>query len=317
MKKTATFILFAFALTFANAQNVLIIYDESPTEINTASLANYLTSEGLTVTFSDVIEYQWDNTNPSLTGYDAVIHLNGETYGYEMPLAGQLALMDFVENNSGKYIGAEWNGYQVDDLSQMTAMIDLCLLERGNNANGNLDMVVVPAQATHQVMANIVDFQLMSADVNGTARVFATEPSVVLMTEGSRDAVVVREFGNGKVLGFHHSGNYANLSHYSNTYIQEIVLNFINWDYGLSVNSLELTDAVSLYPNPSSKGIVKIDAKSVEIESVKVYNVSGQIVDVDVDLNSNTINTASLENGSYIVKVLTNKGIAISELVVM
>ena len=55
----------------------------------------------------------------------------------------------------------------------------------------------------------------------------------------------------------------------------------------------------------------------VEIESVKVYNVSGQIVDVDVDLNSNTINTASLENGSYIVKVLTNKGIAISELVVM
>jgi hypothetical protein len=67
-------------------------------------------------------------------------------------------------------------------------------------------------------------------DANGTAHQFSSEPSVVLMKEGTRDAVLVREFGNGKILGFHHSGNYSEYTSWSNPNIQKIIVNFFNWE---------------------------------------------------------------------------------------
>ena len=92
-----------FALIFlicssslAIAQNVLILYDNSPTNTNTVALKTSLQNQGFQVTISAVSESFWNNTNPSLTGFHAVIHLNGSTYATEMPIAGQTALV-FLE----------------------------------------------------------------------------------------------------------------------------------------------------------------------------------------------------------------------------
>ena len=102
--KSSSILLFLLIFSSAQAQDVLILYDDSPTNANTVSLSNALTAAGFNVTISAVSETNWNNTNPSLTGFEAVVHINGTTYATGMPAAGQLALVDYVQNNNGLYI---------------------------------------------------------------------------------------------------------------------------------------------------------------------------------------------------------------------
>lgn len=210
-------------------RSVLIIYDDTTLNVNTQSLKVSLEEEGFIVRFSQVNESKWDNTNPPLTGFYGVIHLNGTSWESEMPQAGQNALVDFVENKSGYYVSAEWNSFQIYG-GEMLAMRDLILLDRGNSAGGELTYTAVPEEVDHPVMDKVAASFLIEADANGTSHQFSSQPSVVIMTEGTRDAVIVREFGNGKILGFHHSGNYAGYTTWSDPNIQKIIINFLNWE---------------------------------------------------------------------------------------
>ena len=210
--------------------DVLIIFDDSETNVNTVALKDAIIASGASVTISDVSETAWNNTNPSLTGFDAVIHMNGTTYSTEMPAAGQRALVDFVQDDGGHYLSAGFNTYEVDEENRMQSMIDLVLLKRnGGTRDADLDYKVVTTQSSHPVLENISDFSFTSSVNTGSARVFNTEPSVVLMAEGTDDAVIVREFGEGKILDFSHEGNYDNDTPFSNENIQNIIINFINW----------------------------------------------------------------------------------------
>jgi len=66
------------------AQDVLVLWDD-PTEAT--PLVDSLTADGFTVTRSDTIEYDFDGTNPPLSGFDIVVHLNGDTYNTGMTSA--------------------------------------------------------------------------------------------------------------------------------------------------------------------------------------------------------------------------------------
>ena len=68
--------------------DVLIIWDNSSTNSNTLSLKNALESEGFSVTLSTTNESAYNGSNPALTNFEAVIHLNGTTYGSQMPNSG-------------------------------------------------------------------------------------------------------------------------------------------------------------------------------------------------------------------------------------
>lgn len=63
--------------------------------------------------------------------------------------------------------------------------------------------------------------------------------------------------------------------------------------------------AFNIYPNPSAKGTVQIEAES-NISSIEVYNLLGERVFTDKSaLNSNisSLNVGQLHSGSYLVKV--------------
>ncbi len=62
---------------------------------------------------------------------------------------------------------------------------------------------------------------------------------------------------------------------------------------------------ISIYPNPATD-IVNI--KGNDIQSVEVYNVLGQIIEVidNIDVNNLTINTSNYSNGTYLIKITTN-----------
>jgi hypothetical protein len=212
-------------------KKVLIIYDDTTTNVNSIALKLAIEAAGFEVDFSEVSEATWDNTNPSLTGFYGVIHMNGTTYSSVMPAAGQSALVDFVINKGGYYVQAEWDSFQIDAGTDMIIMRDIILLDRGNASELSLTYNVVTGQENHAVLKDIPgSFTIADASVNGTAHVFDVSPSVVLMKEGDRDAVVVREYGNGKILAFHHAGNYSAQTTWSEINIQNIVVNFLNWE---------------------------------------------------------------------------------------
>jgi len=212
-------------------KKILIIYDDPITNENSLSLKTAIETAGFEVDFSNVSEAKWDNTNPTLNGFYGVIHMNGTTYDSIMPIAGQSALVDFVINKGGYYVQAEWDGYQLTTGDGMLTMRDIILLDRGNSNETDLTYTVVAAQENHAVLKNIPGtFTIADASVNGTAHVFGVSPSVVLIKEGDRDAVVVREHGKGKILGFHHAGNYSEQTTWSEINIQSIVINFLKWE---------------------------------------------------------------------------------------
>ena len=214
----------------SSVQNVLFIYDNTPNNSNLISLQNTLTTNGFNVVVSTVSESMWDNTNPSLTGFDAVIHFNGTTYSSEMPNAGQNALVNFVQNQGGYYVSSEWNAYQISQ-GEMLNMRDLILLDRSSGSQRTMNFVTTTLGQNHPVLLNLPSSFTISNGIGnvGNVHVFSSQPAEVLMTEGTNDAVVVREFGMGKVLHFHHSGNDDSESHFSDSNIQQIILNFLNW----------------------------------------------------------------------------------------
>ena len=228
-----------FALIFlicssslAIAQNVLILYDNSPTNTNTVALKTSLQNQGFQVTISAVSESFWNNTNPSLTGFHAVIHLNGSTYATEMPIAGQTALVNFVQNEGGVYVGFEWNAYQVSQ-SEMLTMVDLIPIVRSSGQTQNITYTTVPAQASHPVLSGIpASFSLTNTGANiGSMRAYGTDPAVTLMMQASNAGLVYRAFGTGHVLMFSHAGNYvqsgASGAALSDTIVGQLIYNMI------------------------------------------------------------------------------------------
>ncbi|VTR94201.1 cadherin-related protein : Uncharacterized protein OS=Cylindrospermopsis raciborskii CS-505 GN=CRC_01020 PE=3 SV=1: MAM: Lectin_C: Lectin_C: PKD [Gemmata massiliana] len=191
----------------AGTTDVLIIYDAA-TAPGTIALRNALQAAGMNVSLSTTDETLFNGSNPFLTPYEAVIHLNGITWPTDMPLGGQTALVNYVQNGGG-YIGNEWNAYEFS-VGRMQQMRDLILLNSVSNSSGNLTLTDVPGQSGHPILANVPSPAFFSASYNvGQVRSYATQPAVALMRDQfGNDAVAVREFGIGHVVAFHHAGNY-------------------------------------------------------------------------------------------------------------
>jgi MBG domain/Thrombospondin type 3 repeat len=176
----------------------------------TTALGNSLANAGFQVTVRPAPEYSWDGTNPALTGYALVIHLNGFTWATPLRAASQTALTSFVQNGGG-FIGASWNGYEAT-VSQR-GMPELVL--QGTGANCGQCVItynVVQGQESHPVLAGIPSTFTFRADGHdaGAQLPFARDPSTVLMRVPSGPpAVLARQVGAGKVVSFSFAPNYG------------------------------------------------------------------------------------------------------------
>ena len=209
--------------------DVLIIWDNSSTNSNTLSLKNALESEGFNVTLSTTNESAYNGSNPALTNFEAVIHLNGTTYGSQMPNSGQTALVDFVNIQGGLYCHTSWLPYQRGQ-SKYSTMSELIILSRSTGTTGSLTYSVASGQSSHAVLNGVPSsFTINTGADRGYAVSYSSNPVTVLMKEGSYDAVMIRSYGNGKIMGMSQAGNYANKSVLSDTNIQKLFINAINW----------------------------------------------------------------------------------------
>jgi hypothetical protein len=82
----------------------------------------------------------------------------------------------------------------------------------------------------------------------------------------------------------------------------------------LATQDFEFSKYFSLYPNPA-KDILNIEVKNdIEISSISVYNMLGQLVLVSTSTDK-TIDVSGLRTGNYFVKITTEKGSANSRFV--
>ena len=228
-----------FLISTFFGQNVLIIHDNGSTFSNTVSLKDTLDSEGFDVTITSVNESNWNNTNPSVSAFDAVIHLNGTSYASEMPQAGQIALHDFVEDDEGVYIGFEWNSYQRFNLNQLQNLDDLILFQRSSGSTGSVTHTISAGQANHPVLSGIPNsFSVYDGYNVGNLRTLSG--STLLMQSGGNPLVAVRDFGQGHILNFAMAANYSqgNSTVLTSSHIQTIIINFIR-EYSFNVKIIQ------------------------------------------------------------------------------
>jgi hypothetical protein len=258
-----------------HAQSVLLIWDDN--NANTQSLKTALQNAGMTVTLSATSETGYTGSNPAPTGFNAVIHLNGTTYATGMPAAGQSALVNYVQAGGG-YIGQEWNAYELT-AGTMTAMRELIVFNRSNGSQGNLTYDQVAAQATHPILAGLPASFTFSSGYNvGTINTFSTNPCTVLMKQGTNDAVAVRNYGSGRVVGFSHTGNYGSYTTLADANVQQLYINSVRWA-GKGISSFS--------PNPSGVG------QPVTITGTNIDGATSLLVNGVNATSTITNNTAS------------------------
>ncbi|HEX2251032.1 MAG TPA: PxKF domain-containing protein [Gemmatimonadales bacterium] len=224
--------------------SVLILADTDV--VATSALATSLSDAGLQVTLRPAPEWSWDGTNPSLDGFDVVVHLNGATYDVPLPSSAQTALTNFVQNGGG-FVASRWNG-----LEPQFEMAELVLQDMGHNPSGpeqncggcQVTYERTPAGDGHPVLQGLPTSFTFTADGNdaGPQIVFASDPSSVLMQLPSGGpAVLVRQFAQGRVVNFSFAANYywnaAGEPYHDpvtllDPTIQQLYLNAVQWAAG-------------------------------------------------------------------------------------
>lgn len=240
------------ALALSTGPKVLLLVDANTA--GTTALVNAIVAAGYTVTVRPPPEYTWDGTNPPLTDFHCVIHLNGATYWAPLPVAAQTALVNFVQNGGG-FIGSQWNGYE-RATGQQVDMNDLVLQlwPFPDNCGGcTMTWTVVSGQEGHPVLAGIPGSFTFFADGHdaGSQVVFGVNPSTVLMrSPGGGPAVLVRQFGSGRVVNFSHAANYGSGNTLQDPNIQKLYINALAWMCGIiKVIEVDIDIKPGSFPN--------------------------------------------------------------------
>lgn len=81
-----------------------------------------------------------------------------------------------------------------------------------------------------------------------------------------------------------------------------------------SINKISNNNALSLYPNPVTDKLYLTANENEAIQQIIIYNVIGkQVLNSEMNANTKTINVSNLDNGIYIVKMISKKGEAYSQ----
>lgn len=201
------------ALNTAEARPRVLLLEDARATAGSAALANALNASGFDVV-RIVPEYAWNGTNPSLTDFVAVVHLDGDSYGQPLSTSAQQALTNFVVAGGG-YVAGQWVGFE-RVIGTMTAMPDLILLSHGGPGNcGHCTVTYTLAAshlATHPVLEGVpATFTFFADGHDDAVSGFFSNPPMVLMQTGTGGAgVLVREFGAGRVVNFSVAPGYAN-----------------------------------------------------------------------------------------------------------
>ena len=246
--------LVSLGTSTASSSRILLLSDADGA--STTALANTIANAGFLVTVRQAPEYTWDATNPSLDGFDLVIHLNGNTVGEGLTLSSgaQTALVEFVRAGGG-FIGAQWSGYEAT--VGQDVMQDLVLMGFNGPVEENcfscpMTYSQIPEQESHPVLAGIPASFTFEADghVSGELIDFPSDASVVLMhVPSGAPGVAVRSLSAGKVVHFSFAPNYGlggDGQTLQNSNVQQLYVNAVRWAARSATQPTKLPATISL-----------------------------------------------------------------------
>ena len=223
------------------------------------------------------IEYTWDGTNPSTSGFDVVVHLNGKTWATALPVVGQQALVDFVRFGGG-YVGGQWNGFEAAT-GLLVDMDDLVLQlwpYPDNCVECSMTWTVVPGMGDHPMLVRIPESFTFDAGAHDAGPLvdFEEYPSTVLMTSlADGPAVTIREFKNGRIVAFSVAANFSSELTLQDLNIQQLYVNAVSWAASAPATIeglMELVDALegsgALNKGRANALMSKLDAAARQIE---------------------------------------------------
>ncbi|MBL0012423.1 MAG: T9SS type A sorting domain-containing protein [Flavobacterium sp.] len=77
----------------------------------------------------------------------------------------------------------------------------------------------------------------------------------------------------------------------------------------LAVKDFEFTDYFNMYPNPANSLLNIVSKNEIDITSIEVYNILGQLVlAIPNENNISSIDVSSLKPGNYFIKINSDKG---------
>ena len=303
--------LVSLGTSAGSSSKILLISDADGA--STTALANTIADAGFLVTVRQAPEYTWDATNPSLEGYDLVIHLNGNTVGEGLTLSAgaQTALVDFVRAGGG-FVGAQWSGYEAT--VGQDVMQDLVLMGFNGPVEENcfscpMTYSQVLGQESHPVLAGLPASFTFEADghVSGELIDFPTDASVVLMQVPSGAAgVAVRSLSAGRIVHFSFAPNYGlggEGQTLQNSNIQQLYLNAVRWAARSASQPTKLPATISLVdPVSTFDGSVKavsVTTNPAGLAGVTVtYSQNGFPVNAPVNAGVYEV-SATLTNDDY------------------
>ena len=93
-----------------------------------------------------------------------------------------------------------------------------------------------------------------------------------------------------------------------------MVPQFCVGDAGLK--ELDVNQSINLYPNPVSS-ILTLSSKDVNMESIEIMTITGQSVYTKLAKSDFiTLDVSSFTKGLYLVKILTDNGVSLKQLII-
>lgn len=244
--KAPVFMLPMISAQAASAGNILLIDDGG----SASDITPILTNAGYTVTtVSDDANY--DGTNPSPDGFSAVILTDGVSYDGDMPVSGQDALVNYV-NNGGGLLFTEWIAYEYSS-GRYTNFGSLISIPRTNGTEGPDTYTVIQSHPITDGLPS--SFSFSSGSNVGTA----ISGTVLITGNACGPAVVANAVGNGRVVQYAMAANYNGFTPFLDQYVQQLLLNTVNWISSGSWLSAEPKEGFIL-PGQSASVTIQINA---------------------------------------------------------
>jgi Putative metal-binding motif len=193
---------------------------------NNADLASQFNAAGFLTTVIESGSGGVYQGNPSAAEFRAVVITPGDTYPVDMPQPGQQSILDAYNIRGVGVVMTEWAAYKVFSGGQWTTMgPSLAILERSSAKNGAQNYVrIVP----HPVTAGLPDTALIigpGAHNSGPA----VNGGVVIMSDGTDPAIVVRDDGGKRLVHFSHSGGWTNVLWTGEPFLRQSMVNAARW----------------------------------------------------------------------------------------
>lgn len=148
-------------------------------------------------------------------------------------------------------------------------------------------------------------------------------------TEAVNDRLIIRNFETGNLIAdFSGSNLPSDLTIYSSKVQLHFITNSsinstgwsINFTSSTSINEIASDNLISIYPNPAKEYfIVESKNENLFLETIKVFELTGRLVinhELNLMSNYQKIDTSSLKQGTYFVKIFINNEIINKKLII-